>query len=110
MLVILVRDIYFQYHSITDSYFLDLLAALVAPLQEKGQFLFSQNIIHIKKRLDHLRTTCDLMNFYFAFDEYTDVADKAEASQIANDVMDSFRRREARVHSPHGKITTMAQE
>ena len=50
------------------------------------------------------------MNFYFAFDEYTDVANKTEASQIANDVMDSFRRREAGVHSSHGKITTMAQE
>ena len=50
------------------------------------------------------------MNFYFAFDEYTDVANKIEASKIANDVMESFRRRDAIVQSAHGKITTMAQE
>jgi hypothetical protein len=64
----------------------------------------------IYKKIDHLRITCDLMNFYFAFDEYTDVANKAEASKIAHDVMDSFRRRDAIVQSSHGKITTMAQE
>ena len=50
------------------------------------------------------------MNFYFAFDEYTDVANKTEASKIANDVMESFRCRDASVQSAHGKITTMAQE
>ena len=50
------------------------------------------------------------MNFYFAFDEYTDVANNAEASKIAQDVMDAFRRRDAIVRSSHGKITTMAQE
>ena len=62
------------------------------------------------KKLEHLRITCDLMNFYFAFDEYTDVANKTEASKIASDVMDAFRRKEASVRSPHGKITTMAHE
>ena len=61
-------------------------------------------------KLEHLRITCDLMNFYFAFDEYTDVANKSEASKIANDVMDAFRRRDAVIQSSHGKITTMAQE
>ena len=52
------------------------------------------------------------MNFYFAFDEYTDVANKIEATKIANDVMDAFRRREASTstQSFHGKITTMAQQ
>jgi Delta6-protoilludene synthase len=50
------------------------------------------------------------MNFYFAFDEYTDVANKTEASKIAHDVMDSFRCRDAIVQSSHGKITAMAQE
>ena len=51
------------------------------------------------------------MNFYFAFDEYTDVANKAEHSKIANDVMDAFRRKEASIQPlPHGKITTMAQQ
>jgi len=72
----------------------NLLAALVGPVLGK----------------EHLRITCDLMNFYFAFDEYTDVANKTEASQIAHDVMDAIRRKEASVQLPHGKITTMAQE
>jgi hypothetical protein len=50
------------------------------------------------------------MNFYFAFDEYTDVANKTEATKIANDVMTAFRNREASVLPPHSKITTMAQQ
>ena len=50
------------------------------------------------------------MNFYFAFDEYTDVANKTEATKIANDVMAAFRKREASIHAPHGKIATMAQQ
>ena len=61
-------------------------------------------LIHTLKILEHLRITCDLMNFYFAFDEYTDVANKIEATEIANDVMN------ASIHPPHGKITTMAQQ
>ena len=48
------------------------------------------------------------MNFYFAFDEYTDVANKTEASKIANDVMEVFRHRE--VQPSQGKITEMAQQ
>jgi len=71
------------------------LAALIGPLPSK----------------EHLRITCDLMNFYFAFDEYTDVANKTEATKIANDVMGAFRdRKDASIHPPHGKITTMAQQ
>ena len=50
------------------------------------------------------------MNFYFAFDEYTDVANKTEAAKIANDVMAVFRNREASVQPPHGKIAVMAQQ
>jgi Delta6-protoilludene synthase len=53
------------------------------------------------------------MNFYFAFDEYTDVANKIEATKIANDVMDAFRRRgdsATLVQPSHGKITEMAQQ
>ena len=50
------------------------------------------------------------MNFYFAFDEYTDVANKNEARKIANDVMDAFRRRDDSIQSSHGKIMEMAQQ
>ena len=99
----------------TDQSFLDHLAALIGPLPSKGWFpLCLISIIYVIdphfKILEHLRITCDLMNFYFAFDEYTDVADKTEATKIANDVMAAFRNREAIVQLPHGKITTMAQQ
>jgi Delta6-protoilludene synthase len=50
------------------------------------------------------------MNFYFAFDEYTDVANKNEATKIAGDVMAAFRYRDASTHPPHGKVATMAQQ
>ena len=50
------------------------------------------------------------MNFYFVFDEYTDVANKTEATKIANDVMAAFRNMEASAQPSHGKITTMAQQ
>jgi len=50
------------------------------------------------------------MNFYFAFDEYTDVANKTEARKIANDVMNAFKQRQAGTQPSHGKITAMAQQ
>ena len=50
------------------------------------------------------------MSFYFALEEYTDIANKTEATKIANDVMAAFRDREARIQPPHGKISTMAQQ
>ena len=50
------------------------------------------------------------MNFYFAFDEYTDLANETEATKISNDVMEAFRRRDASMQPSLGKITTMAQQ
>ena len=50
------------------------------------------------------------MNFYSAIDEYTDVANKIEASKITNDVMDALRNKEATSQFSHGKLTTMTQE
>ena len=89
----------------TDQSFLDHLAALIGPLPSKGWFrsCLISIIYYIDshfKNLEHLRITCDLMNFYFAFDEYTDVANKAEATKIANDVMAALRNREASVQPP----------
>ncbi|KAF9477263.1 terpenoid synthase [Pholiota conissans] len=70
----------------------NLLASFIGPLESKA----------------HLRVACDLMNFYFAFDEYTDVASREEAKKIANDVMDAFRRRPLEPSS--SKITEMARQ
>ena len=72
--------------------------------------IYPSHIFTFLKKLEHLRITCDLMNFYFAFDEYTDVANKIEATKIAHDVMAAFRNRDASIQLPHGKITTMAQQ
>jgi hypothetical protein len=47
------------------------------------------------------------MNFYFAFDEYTDLATKDEAMKIARDVMDTFRNTEI---PSSNKITEMARQ
>ena len=58
--------------------------------------------------LDHLRVICDLMNFYFVIDEYTDVGNKTEVSKIADDIMDAFRQKTA--SESHGKISKMARE
>ncbi|KAF8964553.1 terpenoid synthase [Flammula alnicola] len=70
----------------------NLLAALTGPIQGK----------------DYLRISCDLMNFYFAFDEYTDVANKDEAMKISYDVMEAFRSRTT--SSGNAKITEMAKQ
>lgn len=48
------------------------------------------------------------MNFYFAFDEYTDVASRDEAMQIAKGVMEVFRTRPSQPSS--SKITEMARQ
>ena len=58
--------------------------------------------------LDHLRVTCDLINFYFVIDEYTDVGNKNEVSKIADDIMDAFRQKT--VSESNGKISRMARE
>jgi len=47
------------------------------------------------------------MNFYFAFDEYTDMASGEEAKKIARDVMDAFRNTDK---PSNNKITEMARQ
>jgi hypothetical protein len=48
------------------------------------------------------------MNFYFAFDEYTDVVNEDEAMKIASDVMQAFRYQASSVGN--SKITEMARQ
>lgn len=40
---------------------------------------------------DHLRTGCDLMNFFFVVDEYTDVEDASGVRQMVDIVMDALK-------------------
>jgi len=58
---------------------------------------------------DYLRVCCDLMHFYFAFDEYTDLANKDEAFKIAEDVMDAFRNAKTTLPSS-SKLIEMARQ
>ncbi|EMD35700.1 terpene cyclase, partial [Gelatoporia subvermispora B] len=43
---------------------------------------------------EHLRTSCDMMNLFFVFDEYTDIRGPDEVEQLANVVMDALRNPE----------------
>ncbi|KAF9033606.1 isoprenoid synthase domain-containing protein [Panaeolus papilionaceus] len=74
----------------------DLLGALVGPLDTP----------------EHLRIVCDLMNFYFAYDEYTDVTDKETARKITEDVMNILRGEEIDSDAPHSckPLNKMTQE
>ncbi|KAF9472373.1 terpenoid synthase [Pholiota conissans] len=70
----------------------NLLASLVGPIQGR----------------EYLRISCDLMNFYFAFDEYTDVVNEEEATKIALDVMNAFQNQPSSLGN--SKITEMARQ
>ncbi|PPQ64032.1 hypothetical protein CVT24_008845 [Panaeolus cyanescens] len=74
----------------------DLLGALIGRLDSK----------------DHLRILCDLMNFYFAFDEYTDVTDEQTARVITGDVMNILRGQKVpeRDHIMNGPLNKMTEE
>lgn len=52
-----------------------LIASLAYPLASK----------------EHLRTGCDLMNFFFVFDEYTDLEDEHQVRVLSDIVMDALR-------------------
>ena len=41
--------------------------------------------------LELIRLGCDLMNLFYVFDEYTDIADGEGATKIRDIVMDAFR-------------------
>ncbi|KAF8886611.1 isoprenoid synthase domain-containing protein [Gymnopilus junonius] len=56
---------------------------------------------------NYLRISCDLMSFYFAFDEYTDLATRDEAMEISKGVMDTFRDTETPTSN---KINEMARQ
>ncbi|KAI0298098.1 terpenoid synthase [Multifurca ochricompacta] len=48
---------------------------------------------------ERLRSCCDLMNLYFLFDEYSDLANEDEAQLMANIIMDALRN----PHTPRPK-------
>ncbi|KAI0284091.1 terpenoid synthase [Russula brevipes] len=65
-----------------------LLASLAYPLHNKA----------------HLRTGCDLMNMFFVFDEYSDVAQEDEVQVMSDIIMDALRN----PHNPRPKASGLA--
>ncbi|KAI3614315.1 hypothetical protein WG66_000253, partial [Moniliophthora roreri] len=71
-----------------------LLASLAYPLLNKGlkvDFRIESVIDPPDLCADGNRIGCDLMNFFFVVDEYTDVASVEEARRLANIVMDALK-------------------
>lgn len=57
--------------------------------------------------VDFVRLGCDLMNFYFVYDEYTDVGDVSVAKTLASTVISAMKNPEAKHDNPHilGEMT-----
>ncbi|KAF9472372.1 terpenoid synthase [Pholiota conissans] len=70
----------------------DLLASLAVSIQGR----------------EHLCISCDLLNLFFAFDEYTDAVNEEETTKIASDVMNAFRNTSS--SSSNSKIAEMARQ
>jgi hypothetical protein len=51
--------------------------------------------------VDFVRVGCKLINFYFVFDEYTDVADVTVAKALANTTISVMKDSEAKPDTPH---------
>ena len=51
--------------------------------------------------VDFTRLGCDLMNFYFVYDEYTDIVDASGANALANTVIRAMKNPEANPDNSH---------
>lgn len=57
-----------------------------------------------------VRLGCDLMNFYFIYDEYTDIADEHAASQMAQSVLDVMKNPGAELDASSHLLARMTKE
>ncbi|CAA7262204.1 unnamed protein product [Cyclocybe aegerita] len=68
------------------------------PFDQDGQRAFDAYLLasltYSHGSREFVRLGCDLMNFYFVYDEYTDVSDSAVADRLANIVIDAMRNPE----------------
>jgi len=57
--------------------------------------------------VDFIRVGCDLMNFYFVYDEYTDVGDVSVAKALASIVISAMKNPDVKPNNPHilGEMT-----
>ena len=77
-------------------YTVDLLGSLGYPDANKGRHPVVQAHENVQGTdrilgVDQLRAGCDLMNFFFLFDEYSDVEDEKTVQEFANIIMDALR-------------------
>lgn len=68
-----------------------------------GDFFFFHPLSEFECFLspDFVRVGCDLVNFYFVYDEYTDVADVSVARSLATTVTSVMKNPETRTDNPH---------
>jgi len=59
---------------------------------------------------DFIRLGCDLMNFYFVYDEYTDVSDPSVAHHLANVVLDAMKGQPQRSNVEEHLLGRMTRE
>ncbi|KAF5329687.1 hypothetical protein D9619_008947 [Psilocybe cf. subviscida] len=57
-----------------------------------------------------VRLGCDLMNFYFIYDEYTDIADEHASSQMAQSVLDVMKNPGAELDASRHLLARMTKE
>ncbi|KAF8174884.1 terpenoid synthase [Pholiota molesta] len=89
------------------------------PFDQRGQKAFNACDLSTLAILYHtsysdiyrqfVRLGCDLMNFYFVYDEYTDVADPVSAEHMANMVMEVMKYPKEQSHASH-ILVDMAQQ
>ncbi|KDR78286.1 hypothetical protein GALMADRAFT_266794 [Galerina marginata CBS 339.88] len=53
------------------------------------------SLTYSRRNEEFVRAGCDLMNFYFVYDEYTDVSDPVSAANLANIVIDAMKNPDA---------------
>ncbi|KAF8970721.1 terpenoid synthase [Flammula alnicola] len=68
------------------------------PFDRQGQSAFDAcdlnllaSLTYSNRGKDFIRLGCDLMNFYFVYDEYTDVADPSAAENLAKTVIEAMK-------------------
>lgn len=92
--------------------FQDLLASLTYSNRDEGGrffFIFSFEAHDVLRlpMVDFVRVGCDLMNFYFVYDEYTDAGDVSVAKALASIVISAMKNPEAKHDNSHilGEMT-----
>ena len=89
-------------------FFKNYFHALPIRLEIKvGIFLSSQYLVSMIFfawpwiMVDLARVGCDLINFFFVYDEYTDIEDASGASALANTVICAIKNPEAKSDNLH---------